>query len=92
MILAQREDDLGGTEGSRMPAEDLLREAPDDGVIAPALIGGQQPHRGNALLLLADALEGLVAAAGGEQGEALELGLVVEQVDAEYLGQVGRAS
>ena len=49
-------------------------------MLAPARIVGEQPDRREALLLLADALERLVAAGRREQREALELALVVEQV------------
>ena len=63
----------GRPRSSGAPASTSDTQAPHDGVRAPSLVRGEQPDRGDALLLLADALERLVPAGRGEQGEPGEL-------------------
>ncbi len=88
VLAAEREHGRRVARGQRVRRQHLGRQPSHDRVSAPALVAGQQPHRGERLLLLADALERLVAAAGGEQREALVLALVGQQVSAEDRRQV----
>src|SRR5262249_26272331 len=64
VLVAEGEDGGGVTGVAVLAREHLVDEARHDAMRAPALVGGEQPHRGEALALLADALERLVAARG----------------------------
>src|ERR1700722_17291131 len=59
-------------------------------MLAPARILGEQANRRQALLLLADALERLVAAGRRQQREAVELVGLLEQVAAEHRTKMRR--
>ena len=87
-VVAQREALRRAPAPRRNARQDLRDEPADDRLVAPARVGRQHPDRRQALLLLADALERLVAAGRGEEREALELPLVVEHRVAEDVVQV----
>src|SRR5271155_5690267 len=88
MLVAEREHPLGVADLRTETGQHLGRQATHDAMAAPAIVAREQTDRREALLLLTDALERLAPAGRGQQREALELELVVEQVTAEHLAQV----
>src|SRR5208282_6453481 len=90
VLVAQREHLRRIADAGALPWQHLGEQPADDGVIAPALIDGEQPDRSDALLLLADALERLVAAGRAQQRKARELILLGQQVAPEDRAQALR--
>ena len=88
MIAVELQRSCRIARGRWVLRQDLGHQAREHAMSVPARVGGEHADGGEALLLLAHALERLVAARGQQQREPGELAVVVEQVAPEDLAQV----